>query len=229
MSSSRWGGTKLKNGAVVVVALSSNENHSSKELGEVIRTRCYCDRACLAATKCSNGRGDDINPLLLWYLCENMTSFTRLHKKILSTESSPPDPPSTCNRVPVGVCQQTHIASERRIEWSKKILDIFDWVILLWVYKMADMKYSRRGGTKVWLWLKWSSVATVTMSQSPIATVTLSSNGLGEVISTRCYYDQACLITTERSNGHGDDISSLLLWPSSTSHRKIYDINNKVS
>jgi hypothetical protein len=67
------------------------------------------------------------------------------------------------------------------------------------------------------------------VSQSPIATVTLSSNGLGEVISARCYYDWARLAVTERSNGCGDGIGPLLLWPSSTSHRKIYNINNKVS
>jgi hypothetical protein len=30
-----------------------------------------------------------------------------------------------------------------------KLLDIFDKVILLWVYKVVDMKYSRRGETKV--------------------------------------------------------------------------------
>jgi hypothetical protein len=29
------------------------------------------------------------------------------------------------------------------------LLDISDWVILLWVYKVVNMKYSRRGGTKV--------------------------------------------------------------------------------
>jgi hypothetical protein len=29
------------------------------------------------------------------------------------------------------------------------LLDISDKVILLWVYKVIDMKYSRRGGTKV--------------------------------------------------------------------------------
>jgi hypothetical protein len=44
----------------------------------------------------------------------------------------------------------------------------------------------------------------------------------------RCYCNRARLVATECSNGHGDRISSLLLWPSST-HRKIYDINNKVS
>jgi hypothetical protein len=36
MSSSRRGGTKLQNRAVTAVALSSNENHSSNALGEVI-------------------------------------------------------------------------------------------------------------------------------------------------------------------------------------------------
>jgi hypothetical protein len=30
-----------------------------------------------------------------------------------------------------------------------KLLDIFGKVILLWVYKVVDMKYSRRDGTKV--------------------------------------------------------------------------------
>jgi hypothetical protein len=44
---------------------------------------------------------------------------------------------------------------------------------------------------------------------------------------TRCYYDQALLVAIECSNGHGDRIGPLLLWPSST-HRKIYDIDNKV-
>jgi hypothetical protein len=27
--------------------------------------------------------------------------------------------------------------------WSRKLLDIFNKVILLWVYKVVDMKYSR--------------------------------------------------------------------------------------
>jgi hypothetical protein len=39
--------------------------------------------------------------------------------------------------------------SERRTGWSSKLLDIIKQVILLWVYKVVDMKYSRRGGTKV--------------------------------------------------------------------------------
>jgi hypothetical protein len=63
------------------------------------------------------------------------------------------------------------------------------------------------------------------VSQSSVATVTLSSNGLGEVISTHCYCDWDRLAATEHSNGRGDGIGPLLLWPSSTSHRKIYDIN----
>jgi hypothetical protein len=67
------------------------------------------------------------------------------------------------------------------------------------------------------------------VSQPAIATVTLYSNGLGEVISSRCYYDQARLAVTERSNRRGDDVSPFLLRPSSTSHRNICDINNKVS
>jgi hypothetical protein len=39
--------------------------------------------------------------------------------------------------------------SERRTGWSSKLLDIIKHVILLWVYKMVNMKYSMRGGTKV--------------------------------------------------------------------------------
>jgi hypothetical protein len=66
MSSSRRGGIKLQNRVVAVVAFSSNENHSSNRLGEVIRAHCYCDQARLVATERRNGRGDGINPLLLW-------------------------------------------------------------------------------------------------------------------------------------------------------------------
>jgi hypothetical protein len=89
------------------------------------------------------------------------------------------------------------------------------------------MKYSRRGGTKV-----MSAVEVV-----------LSSNGCADSIDplllsvlvatgkccqrASCNYDRACLAAIERSNGHGYHISPLLLWPLST-HRKIYDINNKV-
>jgi hypothetical protein len=67
------------------------------------------------------------------------------------------------------------------------------------------------------------------VSQPPVATVTLSSSRLDEVINAHCYCDWARLAATKRSNGCGDGISPLLLWPSSTSHRKIYDVNNKVS
>jgi hypothetical protein len=68
-----------------------------------------------------------------------------------------------------------------------------------------------------------------TVSQPPVATVTLCNNGLNEVNSARCYCDRACLAATERSNGRGDGIGPFLLWPSSTSHRNIYDMNNKAS
>jgi hypothetical protein len=149
--------------------------------------------------------------------------------KIFSTGSSLRPQLHASGQTCVHMCQRTRIASERRTGWRRKLLDIFDWVILLWVYKMVDVKYSRWCGTKVWVWLKWCSVAMGTVNQPPVATVTLSSNGLGEVISACCYCDQACLAATEHRNRHGDNISPLLLWPSSTSHRKIYDINNKVS
>jgi hypothetical protein len=74
--------------------------------------------------------------------------------------------------------QRTRVASKRRTGWSSKLLDIFDQVILLWDYKMVDMKYSRWVGTKDWVWLKWSAVATGVVSELPVATVTLCSNGL---------------------------------------------------
>jgi hypothetical protein len=44
---------------------SSNENHSSNGLGEVIHTSCYYDQDHLAEIEHSNGRGDGIDPLLL--------------------------------------------------------------------------------------------------------------------------------------------------------------------
>jgi hypothetical protein len=80
----------------------SNEIHSSSYLVEVIHARCYYDWAHLTAIEHSNRHGDGIGPLLLRYLCENMVPFTSLHKNRLSTESSPPNPPSTCIGVPVG-------------------------------------------------------------------------------------------------------------------------------
>jgi hypothetical protein len=39
--------------------------------------------------------------------------------------------------------------SERRTGWSSKLLDIFNQVILLWVYEVVDMNYIRRGESKV--------------------------------------------------------------------------------
>jgi hypothetical protein len=33
--------------------------------------------------------------------------------------------------------------SERRTKWSRKLLDIFDQVILLWVYNVVNSKYGR--------------------------------------------------------------------------------------
>jgi hypothetical protein len=131
------------------------------------------------------------------------------------------------------VYQRTRMVSERTTGSSSKLLDIFEQVILLWVYNIVEMKYSRRTGTKIWVRLNWSSVETDTVSQLPIATMTLSSNGLGEVIHASCYCDRTHLAVTKHSNGRGDDIGPLLPWPSSTeqstSHRKIYEINNKVS
>jgi hypothetical protein len=63
MSSSWQGGTKLQNR--VVTAVVSNENHSSNWHNEVIHAYCYYDWSCLALTEHSNGRTDDIGPLLL--------------------------------------------------------------------------------------------------------------------------------------------------------------------
>jgi hypothetical protein len=83
------------------------------------------------------------------------------------------------------------------------------------------MSFSRRGGTKLQNYV----IATVALSSNE----NHSSNRLSEVIHARCYCDRARLAVTERSNVCGDGIGPLLLWPSSTSHRKIYDINNKVS
>jgi hypothetical protein len=69
--------------------------------------------------------------------------------------------------------------------WSSKLLDTFELVLLLWVYKVVDMKDSRRGGTKV----------------LSVVDVILSRNERDEVIRARCYCDQARLAATKRSNG----------------------------
>jgi hypothetical protein len=113
-------GLNIKTVPLLLRPISSNENHSSNGLDEVIRTRCYCDRAHLMVTERSNGRGDDINPLLLWYLCENMTPFTSIHKKRLTIESSPPDPPSTRNHVPLGTHVPTNMHCERKEDSGAK-------------------------------------------------------------------------------------------------------------
>jgi hypothetical protein len=55
--------------------------------------------------------------------------------------------------------------------WSSKLLDTIELVILLWVYKVVDMKDSRRGGTKV----------------LSVVDVILNSDGRDEVIRARCY------------------------------------------
>jgi hypothetical protein len=55
--------------------------------------------------------------------------------------------------------------------WSSKLLDTFELVILLWVYKVVDMKDSRHGGTKV----------------LSVVDVILSSNERDEVICAHCY------------------------------------------
>jgi hypothetical protein len=44
---------------------SSDENHSSNGLGEVIHAHCYCDRAHFVVTELRNRHGDGIDPLLL--------------------------------------------------------------------------------------------------------------------------------------------------------------------
>jgi hypothetical protein len=47
--------------------------------------------------------------------------------------------------------------------WGRKLLDILDLVLLLWVYKVVDMKYSRRGGTKA-----LSAVEVILSSNGPM-------------------------------------------------------------
>jgi hypothetical protein len=105
----------------------------------------------------SNGQADGISPLLLWYLCENwygaspfhFPSQKRIVNRIVSTGSSFRPQPCASGHTCAHVYQQTRVVSERRTGWSSKLLDIIKQVILLWVYKVVDMKYSRRGGTKV--------------------------------------------------------------------------------
>jgi hypothetical protein len=198
----------VKSSAPVATVIRSTWQWLDVATGAVMAlARCYCD-ICVE----------------IWHLLIPFTKIDcqyNIHHRIL------PPPALACQWAHcVHMCKRTRNASERRTGWSKKLLDIFDRVILLWVYKMVDMKYSRWGETKVWVRLKWSLEAMGVVSQPPIATMIISSNGLGEVINAHCYCDRARLTVTERSNGRGDNN---VLWPSSTSHRKIYDINNKMS
>jgi hypothetical protein len=76
--------------------------------------------------------------------------FASLHKKILSIESSPPDPPFTHCSMLVGTRTCTHRrVHTHHVTCTRRRVHIFDKVILLCVYKVVDMKYSRQGGTKV--------------------------------------------------------------------------------
>jgi hypothetical protein len=54
------------------------------------------------------------------------------------------------------------------------------------------------------------------VSQLSVGTMILSRNGLGEVIHACWYCDWTRLTVTECSNGCGNSIGPLLLWPSST-------------
>jgi hypothetical protein len=103
--------------------------------------------------------------------------------KIFSNRSSFYLLPCASGHTCMHVYQQTHIASERRIGWSSKLLEIFEVVVLSWVYKQVGMKYSRGGGTKFWFHAGWQ----VEVKPS--------------------------------SNGCGDSICPLLLWPSSSLNR----------
>jgi hypothetical protein len=55
--------------------------------------------------------------------------------------------------------------------WSSELLDTFELVILLWVYKVVNLQDSRRGRTKL----------------LSVVDVILSSNGRDEVIRTHRY------------------------------------------
>jgi hypothetical protein len=80
-------------------------------------------------------------------------SFTSLQKmivnRIFSTISSFRPQPCASGHTCAHMYQRTRVVSKRRTGWSSKLLDILKQVILLWVYKVVDMKYSRWGGTKV--------------------------------------------------------------------------------
>jgi hypothetical protein len=129
--------------------------------------------------------------------------------RIFPTESSFYQQPHASGHTCAHVYQRTRIVSERRTGWISKLLDIFDRVILLWVYKMVDVKYSRQGRTKVWVRLKWSSVAIGAVSQPPVATVIgpawqrLNIAMVAVTTSAHCYcgllllHIERCMISTE--------------------------------
>jgi hypothetical protein len=99
----------------------------------------------------------------------------------------------------VHVYQQTRAVNERT-RWSNNLLEIFDAFVLPLFYKLVGMKYSRRGGTKVWFRvgqrkLRWSLVATsVVKSFTPIATMMRPAcqwqNAATSTVTTSacCYY-----------------------------------------
>jgi hypothetical protein len=86
---------------------------------------------------------------LIWRLSLSLPFTKKCCQQIFSTGSSFHSQPCASGQTCTHVYQRTRVVSERRIRWSSKLLDIFEQVILLWVYKVVDMKYNRRGGTKV--------------------------------------------------------------------------------
>jgi hypothetical protein len=75
---------------------------SSNGRDEVIRAHCYCDRARLAATKCSN-RWDDVICARCYYdIFEKIDTALLPSHKEMPTHYSPHDHPTTRSRVLVG-------------------------------------------------------------------------------------------------------------------------------
>jgi hypothetical protein len=86
---------------------------------------------------------------LIWRVSLSLPFIKKIVNRIFFTGSSFHPQPHASGHTCAHVDQQTHVVSERRTGWSSKLLDIFKQVILLWVSKVVDMKYNRRGGTKV--------------------------------------------------------------------------------
>jgi hypothetical protein len=115
--------SSVKSSAPIATLIGPAWQRLNVDTGKVMgAARCYCD------------------------ICEKIwhIPFTILHKKrlIFSTGSSLRPQSHFNGHMCAHVCQRTLIVSKRRTGWSKKLLDIFNRVILLWVYKMIDMKYS---------------------------------------------------------------------------------------